>query len=363
MKILFVIDILGSGGKERRLTELLKALRLRKEVDFELVVMSETIYYTEVLDLGINIHKIIRKTKKDFAVFGKFYRLIRNYRPDIVHCWEGMTAIYAAPVCALLPCKFVNGMVTNSPLRRNILNSHWLRARLTFPLSQVIVSNSKAGLSAYRAPAGRSTVIRNGFNFERVNNLAGQDVIRKELNITTEFIVGMVASFWKQKDYPTYYRAAQLLLEKRRDVTFLAIGPNTDSEESARLIDGKNTGNFRLLGKMSGIESYINVMDICVLSTFTEGLSNSVLEYMALGKPVIATKGGGTGEIVKDNETGFLINPSNPEELTNKIELLLNDQRLRIRMGSAGKERIKSEFSIDQMVGEYIGLYAKLTLN
>ena len=70
-----------------------------------------------------------------------------------------------------------------------------------------------------------------------------------------------------------------------------------------------------MLGIRSGIESLISAMDICVLSTFTEGISNSILEYMALEKPVIATAGGGTNEIVIDNKTGFLIKQSNPEEL------------------------------------------------
>ena len=64
MKILFVIDTLGSGGKERRLTELLKALKLRREVEFELVVMSEDIHFTEIYDLGINVRKILRETAK-----------------------------------------------------------------------------------------------------------------------------------------------------------------------------------------------------------------------------------------------------------------------------------------------------------
>jgi len=363
LRILFVIDTLGSGGKERRLTELLKALRSRQEVYFELVVMSDAIHYREILDLGINIHKIIRKTKKDFSVFGKFYRLIRDYKPDIVHCWDSMTAIYVAPLCKILYFKLVNGMVIDSPVKQNIFNKHWLRAKLTFPFSHVIVGNSKAGLIAYKAPASKSVVIHNGFNFDRINNVTGVEAMRQELNILTDYVVGMVATFWEQKDYPTYYRAAELLLRKRRDVTFLAIGSNTDSEESLMLVAGKNIENFRLLGKKSGIESFVNMMDICILSTFTEGLSNAILEYMALGKPVIATRGGGTEEIVEDNVTGLLVKPSSPEELANKINILLNDHELRKRMGSDGKELILSEFTIDLMVQKYLDIYTKVTLN
>jgi glycosyltransferase involved in cell wall biosynthesis len=213
---------------------------------------------------------------------------------------------------------------------------------------------------AYRAPLGKSEVIYNGFNFDRTNALVRKEIIRDQLGVGTEFLVGMVATFWEKKDYATYYKAAQLLLSKRRDITFLAIGTDTDSAVSVAMVDKRYIDNFRFLGKRTGIESLINSMDICILSTFTEGISNSILEYMALGKPVIATRGGGTVEIVQDNETGFLIEPSNPEELAGKVEVLLNDPQMRMKMGSAGNERIVNAFSIDQMVNKYIELYTML---
>jgi len=357
LKILFVIDTLDSGGKERRLTELLKALKVRKDIVFELVVMSRNIHYREVVDLGINIHYIIRKTKKDISVFRKFWKLCRIYRPDVVHCWDSMTAVYLVPTCKLLHIKLVNGMVIDSPVRQNIFNRYWLRARLTFPFSDIIVGNSQAGILAYKAPESRSIVIFNGFNFERTEKLIDKDIIENQLNITTNYLVGMVATFWENKDYPTYFEAAQSILAKRKDVTFMAIGANTDSDESKGLIDKRYIDNFRLLGKKSGIESYINSMDICILSTFTEGISNSILEYMALRKPVIATRGGGTGEIVADQETGYLVNPSNPGEMARRIESLLDDRILCEKMGSAGRSRIKNEFSIELMVAKYINMY------
>ncbi len=101
-------------------------------------------------------------------------------------------------------------------------------------------------------------------------------------------------------------------------------------------------------------------MDICVLSTFTEGISNAILEYMALEKPVIATDGGGTNEIVENEKTGFLIPQKNPSALAEKLDVLLNDKDLRIKMGKAGREQIERQFSIENMVGSYIESYTKL---
>lgn len=360
MKILFVIDTLGPGGKERRLTELLKALIMQHEIDFDLVVMSENIHYEEIHDLRIKVHKITRKTKRDFTVYKKFYDLLRHHKPDIVHCWDSMTAVYMAPLVKILGLVFINGMVIDVPSGIKVLNRHWMRGKLTFPLSTVIVGNSEAGLKAYCVPATKGVVIYNGFNFSRLENLTPRENIIGELNITTNLIVGMVATFWERKDYPTFYEAAQILLKKRSDVTFLAIGSNTDSEKSLRLLDSEVRPNFRLLGKRTNVESYINIMDIGVLATFTEGISNAVLEYMALGRPVVATGGSGTEELVEDGITGFLVRTSDPVQLAEKLETLLNDEALRKGMGLAGRERVCEHFSIDRMVNEYTELYKRI---
>jgi len=357
MRILFFTDTLDVGGKERRLTELIKALNLLKEIDFELVVMSKDIHYKEILDLGIKIHYITRKTKHDVSVFYRFYKLCKSYKPDFVHCWDSMTAIYLIPACKLLNIKLINGMVIDSPVKRNIFNKYYLRAKLTFPFSDAIIGNSKAGLLAYRAPENKSIVIHNGFAFNRTKNLTSMEDIRKELKIDSGYIVGMVASFSDNKDYPTFFKAAETLLEHRKDITFLAIGNRTDSEDSRNLISGQYLGQFRLLGRKSNPESFINAMDICILSTFTEGISNSIMEYMALGKPVIATEGGGTKEIVDEGVTGLLIGQSDPAQLASKIEMLLNNEGLRSEMGKKGNERVSELFSIEQMTGKYVDLY------
>jgi glycosyltransferase involved in cell wall biosynthesis/peptidoglycan/xylan/chitin deacetylase (PgdA/CDA1 family) len=360
MRILFFINLLSAGGKERRLTELMKVLKLRDDCEFELVVMNNEIHYKEVLALNIPIHYIIRKSKKDISVFRMFYRLCKNYKPDIVHCWDSMTAIYSSPVCKLLNIKLVNGLITSSPERQNIFNKDWFRAKITFPFSDIIIGNSKAGLVAFNAPGNKSFFIHNGFNFERISSIIDNNIIRNQLNVKTKYLIGMVATNSKNKDYVTYLKAAQILIDKRKDITFLAIGENTDSSFLKSNISKQNADYIKLLGRKSGVESYVNALDICVLSTFTEGISNSILEYMALGKPVIATSGGGTNEIVVDNKTGFLINRSNPEELADKIEILLFDSELRAKMGEAGKERINNFFTIDEMVKNYIILYNNL---
>lgn len=357
MKILFIIDCLSSGGKERRLTELMKALQLKNNIGFELVTMSNDIHFKEILEFGIPIHYLVRRTKKDITIFRKLFQICKKVKPDIIHCWDSMTAVYSAPICKILHIQMINGMVIDSPQKQNIFNKNWLRAKLTFPFSDYIVGNSKAGIEAYKAPAKKSVIIPNGFNFDRIQNITDKKTILEQINVKSKFVIGMVASFTTYKDYQTYFKAAQLILNKRNDITFLAIGSFTDSILARSLLERKYLEYFRLLGRKSNVESYVNAMDICVLATFTEGISNSILEYMALGKPVIATSGGGTNEIVENGKTGFLVKVSSPGDLALKIENLLEDENLRSTMGVAGKERIENVFSIEKMLNSYTSLY------
>jgi glycosyltransferase involved in cell wall biosynthesis len=363
VKILFFINGLAAGGKERRLVELMKGLKKDSSIEFELAVMDQDIHYKEVFDLGIKIHFLIRKAKKDLSVFFKLYSISKKIRPDILHCWDSMTAMYSAPVCRLLNIKLANGLVVGAPEKSTLFDTTYRRGKLTFPFSDYIIGNSEAGLTAYRAPRKKSVCIHNGFNFERLNTLIAAPEQRGQLEIKTDYVIGMVASFSAFKDYKTFFQAAQMLLEERNDITFLAIGSDTDSEDARKIIQDKFIGHFKLLGKRSDVETLINLMDIAVLSTFTEGISNSILEYMALGKPVIATEGGGTNEIVVDGITGFLVKRSFARELSDKMNILLNDTSLRLMMGSAGKERIHNHFSIERMVNKYVSVYNRLYNN
>lgn len=356
MKILFCIDCLSPGGKERRFVELLKGLKASSEIEFEIIVMNEDVHYKEILDLGSKLYFVIRKQKKDLSIFRKIYKISKRFRPDIIHCFDSMTAVYVIPSCLLLNIKLINGLICDAPEKLEF--KYWFRSKLTFPFSKVIIGNSIAGLKAYNAPIKKSLVVPNGYNFKRLDHIKEIDVIRQELGITTNFVIGMVASFSKYKDYKTYFNAAQNVLSGRNDVTFLAIGRDTDSSEARALIENRYFEKIKTIGKRSNIESYINTMDVCILATFTEGISNAIMEYMALSKPVIATNGGGTMEIIEDGKTGFLVNVSDEKELAEKINLLLNDPGLRYRMGNNGKKRILQKFSIEQMLKNYLSIYA-----
>jgi len=365
MKVLFFIEGMTAGGKERRLTELMKALKLKPDVQFELVVMTKEIHYQEIFNLNIKIHYLIRKGKKDMSIFQKFFKICRSYRPDIVHCWDSMTAVYSAPVCKLLNIKFVNGMVVDTPMPQDMSNVHWRRARLTFPFSNIIIGNSKAGLMGYNAPARKSTCIHNGMDLRRFEKVKEPSLMVKDIfgtNSENIFVAGMVAQFDSgRKDYGTLIEAAKALMASNDTLRFIFVGEGPDFDKIKGRVPDSLLNKIIFSGKRSDVESIVNIFDVGVLLTNTnlhgEGISNSIIEYMALGKPVIATRSGGTNEIVEDQKTGFLISPFGSAELIEKMTILINDSELRSKMGKAGKERIHKCFSIDKMVNKFISVY------
>ena len=217
MKILYFIDSLQVGGRERRFVELLKYLRANTETEIEVAVMSADIGYRDFLDLGVKTHFLIRSGKKDPKIFHRLYTLCGSVRPDILHAWDSMTATYAAPVAKIRGLKFINNMVADALHNLHTFHPSWVRARLTFPLSDYIVGNSRAGLAVYRAPAGRSGCIYNGFDESRVGRVLDGATVRRNLGISTPKLVGMVANFSHFKDYHTYLLAAQKVLGGRDD--------------------------------------------------------------------------------------------------------------------------------------------------
>lgn len=355
------LDTLRSGGKERRAVELLKGLKQRGGHELAVAVMSHEVHYGGLFQLGIPVHYLVRKSRRDPKIFLEFHRLCKQFSPDIVHVWDSMTAMYAIPSCRKLRIRLVNGMITDAPNLIRPLSTTWLRAKISFPFSDVILANSNAGLTSYDAPPHKSRFVHNGFDFDRLQNLKSEQQIRSQFNIKTPEIVIMVASFTENKDYTAFVAVAERILSKRPDVSFVAVGDGKYLESVKALVHEAYKDNILFLGKQADVESIVNVASVGVLFTNSsltgEGISNSIMEYMALGKPVLATAGGGTGEIVFDGVTGFLVDSRNIDALQSKLESLLDNRDLAARMGARGKELIEKEFSLGGMVDGVTGAY------
>ncbi len=360
MKVLFFIESLGSGGKERRMVELIRGLSLDPSYEIDLVLIKKELHYKEALPAKVNIFFTERKgLKKDPRIFYQFFQIARKLKPDVIHVWGNLAAIYAIPAKKLLGIPMINNQIANASIQ---VGNSILNHKISFPFSNKIIGNSYAGLKAYNAPTGKSSVIYNGFDFKRLDNLNNIKDVRNEFNVSSELVIGMVATFSNAKDYKTYIEAANIVLSEFKNVTFLCIG-NGDDTNYKEMVAPQNRENVLFLGKQSNVENIMNICDIGVLATYTEGISNALLEFSALAKPVVTNFGGGNIELVEQGKTGFLVNQSSPKELAEKIIMLLRDETKRKQMGSAGKQRIKNEFSISKMISSFDKAYKEVTKN
>ncbi len=338
---------------------MLKHLKSSGDVEIELVLTKNIIHYEEIYGLNIPIHIIERRfLKKDPRLFFKFFKIAKAFNPDIIHVWGHMVAVYAVPTKLLLSVPLINNEIVDSTQNPRLLGKN-----LVFKMSDRIIANTYAGLKAYDAPMEKSAVIYNGFSFDRLKHIAEASAVRDKFAVKTPYVIGMVASFLNYKDYNTYINAALEILKSRNDISFLCIGDGDDSDYR-KMIPAEAAHNVLFLGRQSGVESIMNICDVGVLTTnihyHGEGISNALMEFMSLSKPVITTNYGGSVELVDENETGFLIEPFNAIQLAQHIVHLVDHAHERERIGRNALRTIQEKFSLSTMVRlfreEYVNL-------
>jgi glycosyltransferase involved in cell wall biosynthesis len=364
MRLLFFLESLHGGGKERRSVELIRFLKQQPEnYEILLVLTEEEIYYDEVFKADVRIKILKRKGMKyDPTVFLKFYAICRNFRPDIIHAWGKMTTFYAIPSRVMLGIPLISSLIADASKRYGAISPYHLLLKTNLHFSDAVLSNSRAGLRAYGIKGSKAKVIYNGADLARFEVEHDPVLVKKELGITTDYLVIMVASFSAFKDYDLFLDTARALGEMRRDVTFLAVGDGPELKRIKKRVADEKISNVVLAGRRKDVERLIAASDIGLLCTWTEGISNSIIEYMALGKPVIATdQKGGSRELIDDGMTGYCTR-RDVNSVTGLVNKLLNNTELRIRMGKRGKERIWTRFSIIRMGKEFQLLYEDVLL-
>lgn len=363
IKVLYLIPSLYARGAQRQFLELLSYLNEKNEYEIKVVFTRNIIQYKKFFDLQVPYEVIERKyIKKDPRLFYLFYQTCKKYKPDIIHAWSGMEAFYVLPAVIFLKIPMINYQIQTAPLKYNRWSFSAIINYFNFKFSKVIVSNSFAGLRAFRVNSQDAEVVYNGVDVSRFNLLPNKNKVKEKYGIKTKYAVIMVASFSKDKKYHLFVEVANQVAELRNDVTFIGVGENL--RDNREFLKTKKVAeiNNRLLfpGRISDVEALANACDIGVLFTYSEGISNAIIEYMALGKPVIANDGGGTNEIVKNDINGYLINEDNPEEISNLIIDLLDNEEKRIQMGKEGRALIHNLFTIEKMGQKFEEIYKNI---
>ena len=364
MRVLHFIECIGRGGKERQIVELLRGLFPHRDIESFVAVTYEEHDQYEIDSQHAQYIPLLRKGRRDLRLFKSLYDLTSNLKIDIVHSWGSICSIYAAPVAKLCGAAFVNGFVRDAPPHMTLWNSEYLRGRLTFPFSDIVVANSRAGLAAYDIPERKGVCIHNGFNPERLSNLADEAELRSRLGIATPHIVGMVANFRPHKDYAIFVEMACRICHLRDDVTFVAVGDGAMMRKVRDSVPPEYAPRIKFLGRRKDVESIANVFTVGVLATNSrlhgEGISNALMECMALGKPIVATNDGGTPELVLEGQTGFLVPSHDAGVLTDRVLKLLDNAELANEFGMEGRRRIETAFSLEAMCNAYLRLYRQV---
>ncbi len=361
--ILFLADNIGGGGKERRLLELIKSLSKDPSYKIILVVISDMgVGYDYMYDFPITIIESERNYKYGTRPFFVIKGAIEKYKPDIVHSWGSMCSTYILPLLPFRKFKFINGIVADAPKHVPWHSKNYIRGQLSFLFSDVVLSNSLAGIKSYSAPINKTYCIYNGIDMARFNNLRDKNELIEELALQPfNFVVGMVGAFHERKDYPTYIEAAIKIVKQYKDICFLLIGHGRTQTTIENMIPEELKYNIRVLGRRTDIEDLIQVFSVGVLCTNSdihgEGVSNSLIEYMSLSKPVIATEGGGTNEVIVDGDNGFLVRNKDAEQLAEKLLQIYHDHNLAKKMGEKALQTIYEKFMLDRMAKEFIAVY------
>lgn len=363
MRIVIINDMLWGGGRERRIIQLISGLNDAGYNDIHLILLDDRIDYNQIYDLQVSITKIGRTSNKDFSVFKRLYSLLKEINPDIVNSWSFMSTFYAAPISRILKIKCIGSFIVdcNNP---KFLSLNYFAKHIGFVLCNKIVSNSFAGHIIYKTPKEKQVIIYNGFDKKRMIDLKSKSVLLNEFGINiSSRIISMAARFDKQKDFDTFIKSCQLLRKKRNDFSAFCIGQGELLDETKNRLNKNDSAYIQFTGFRNDIESFTNASDIGILCTnpnhHGEGISNSILEFMAFSKPVIATIGGGTNEIIENGKNGFLIEPFDAETLASKMNILLNDNELFSEMSSSARETVDDKFALESMTNEFIELYKK----
>lgn len=366
-RIVFFIGSLDAGGKERRLVELLTYLSSKGCYEMLVLLTSNVIHFQNFIALGIP-YQVLPKAwqRNDPTVIYQFYKYCKMFKPDLIHTWGQMQSFYALPTVALESITLINSQITSAPPSINKLSLTRLLDRVIFTMSTVILSNSKAGLQSFKPPKHKSKVIYNGMNLNRFNLLENSCDVKTKYWIKTKYAVAMVASISPNKDYKMFYEVGLHVTALRDDITFIGLGDYLEGDHAYEQVRAVTHNNPRLIfaGNVSDVESLVNACDLgMLLSPNGEGISNAILEYMALGKPVIASNKGGTPEIVEHNVNGYLVEDHDTTEtIASYVIDLIDDKEKRAAFGKVSRNVIYDNFSIDRMGHAFEQVYQSALL-
>lgn len=359
MRILFSIGSFGRGGKEGRMIALMQHL-VERGHEVGLIASAASSNLSRVGPLCRRVYRY--EAGRPLFNLREHRRAVNDFHPDLVHCWNGSCTTFAILARLGRKARVVTSEITNArPLKG--LSLECLVTRFNFAFSRIVFSNSHAGLAAKKAPKQKARVIYNGFRLDRLEGTGtgrnGSSEKSGPLNVV------MAARFCREKDYETVLRAAAIAQEKKAGICFSLAGEGPDLQRMRNLARERGLENVRFLGHVEEIDRFLAGMDVGLLATdprfHQEGISNSVMEYMAHGMPAVVTDGPAVPEIVSDGCNGFIVTPRDPERIVEKLIALNSHRELLQKLGRNAKKTVLEKFNLEAMGDGFVRAYQSLS--
>jgi glycosyltransferase involved in cell wall biosynthesis len=372
----FVTDF-GCGGTERQFVNLGRALDAKR---FALEYGCMRLWgqlLKDVSDREIPIREYpIRRLWGAAAMVQqlRLARYLRRRRIQILHSYNFYSNVFAIPAAWLAGVPVIIASIRDRGVY--LTNAQRHVQRYVCRLADCVLVNAesiKEWLVNDGYDASKILVIRNGIDLPRFEapRAAG---IRRQLGIPDEApIVAMVARLNAKKGVEDFIDAAAIVSRNHPDVRFLIVGQGHVSDHGAisedtayrQALDDRATGlalqdRMHLIGYRSDVPALLSETAVSVLPSHSEGLSNALLESMAAGVPVVATRVGGTPEAIEHGVTGLLVPACDPRALAESIGRVLTDGDLAARLGAAGRHAVRDRFGMDRMVHATEQLYLDL---
>jgi glycosyltransferase involved in cell wall biosynthesis len=360
IRIVYLIDNLLHGGTQTFLLNLARSLRDRgyaqriiclNRADSSLLGLFRT------AAIPVEVWPAWQSVS-GFALL-RLAILFREERTQVVQ-----TMLTCADVLGRLAGRVARRPIIVSSLRGYLAPWQHLVNRLTLPLAHSITVNAdslRSLVGARKKMTSRIVTIHNGIDVESVPSTSRSEA-RAALGLGEhEFALGCVGRLSVEKGQRDLMAAFEQLAAVQGTAVLLLIGDGPDRRRLQTMASASRfASQIRLLGARVDACALLTGLDLLVLPSRDEGMPNIVLEAMAAGLPVVATRVGGVPDIVQDGVTGILVRPQDDEGLASAIERLAQNPQKRLQMVDAGRTRVAKDFPLSSMVDGYDQLYRGL---
>ena len=380
-KILYFITQSEYGGAQRYVFDLANNLKADFQVAVAFGESKNNLKLAEILDENNIKYFIISSLKRnispinDFLAFFEIIKLIKKYQPDIIHLNSskisilGSLAALCTPHSTLRVIYTVHGWVFNEPLPVWLKYFYLYAEKFTAGLKDKIICVSEfdrqIALKYKIAPAKKLITIHNGLSPIKFYS---EEEARQKIPLTPfakgGLLIGSIGNLYKTKGFEYLIEAANILISdlsfpRRRESRFIIIGEGSERKNLENLIKKyKLENNFILAGQIDEAAKLLPAFDIYACSSVKEGLSYTLIEAMQAGLPIAATEVGGNPEIIENKKTGLLSKPADARDLADKIQKLLENKDMRLKLGADAKEKALAEFGLEKMVGATKKVYS-----